>query len=116
MGVLGGQRIGFIGLGLMGKPMARNLAAAGAQMTVASRSPGPVEELAAEGMTPAANGKAVAEASDIVIVMVTDTPSAEAVIAGPGGVVEGLSPRKLVIDMGTTAVKATRALAEQASW
>jgi len=109
---LDGRRIGLIGLGLMGKPMARNLAAAGAQMTVASRSPGPVEDLAAEGMNAAANGKAVAEAGDIVIVMVTNTPSAEAVIAGPGGVVEGLSPGKLVIDMGTTAVKATRALAE----
>jgi len=95
----------------MGKPMARNLAAAGAHMTVASRSPGPVEELAAEGMNPADTGKAVAEASDIVIVMVTNTPAAEAVIAGPGGVIEGLSPGKLVIDMGTTAVKATRALA-----
>jgi 3-hydroxyisobutyrate dehydrogenase-like beta-hydroxyacid dehydrogenase len=113
MGALDGQKIGFIGLGLMGKPMARNLAAAGARMTVASRSPGPVEELAAEGMTPAANPKAVAEASDIVIVMVTDTPSAEAVIAGADGVIAGLSPGKLVIDMGTTAVRAAQALAEK---
>lgn len=113
MGALDGQRIGLIGLGLMGKPMARNLAAAGAQMTVASRSPGPVEELAAEGMAAAVDGRAVAEASGIVIVMVTNTPSAEAVIAGPGGVIEGLSPGKLVIDMGTTAVRATRALAEK---
>ncbi len=113
MGSLDGQRIGLIGLGLMGKPMARNLAAAGARMTVASRSPGPVEELAAEGMNAAADGRAAAEASDIVIVMVTNTPSAEAVIAGPGGVIEGLSPGKLAIDMGTTAVKATRALADK---
>ena len=113
MGALDGQRIGLVGLGLMGVPMARNLAAAGAQMTVASRSPGPVEELAAEGMTPAEDGRAVAEASDIVIVMVTDTPAAEAVIAGPGGVIEGLSPGKLVIDMGTTAVKAARELASK---
>ena len=113
MGTLDGRKIGLIGLGLMGKPMARNLAAEGAQMTVASRSPGPVEELVAEGMTAAANGKAVAASSDIVIVMVTNTPAAEAVIAGPGGVIEGLSPGKLVIDMGTTAVKATRALAEK---
>lgn len=113
MGALDGQKIGLVGLGLMGKPMARNLAAAGARMTVASRSPGPVEELAAEGMTPAENGKAVAEASDIVIVMVTDTPSAEAVIAGPGGVIEGLSSGKLVIDMGTTAVRAARELAQK---
>jgi len=113
VGTLGGQRIGLVGLGLMGKPMARNLAAAGARMTVASRSRGPVEELAAEGMTAVGNGKAVAEASEIVIVMVTNTPSAEAVIAGPGGIIEGLSPGKLVIDMGTTAVKATRALAEK---
>jgi len=113
VGALDGHKVGLIGLGLMGKPMARNLAAAGAQMTVASRSPGPVEELAAEGMTAAADGRAVAAASDIVIVMVTNTPSAEAVIAGPDGVIEGLSPGKLVIDMGTTAVKATRALADK---
>ncbi len=113
MGTLDGQRIGLIGLGLMGKPMARNLSAAGARMTVASRSPGPVEELAAEGMTPAENGRTVAASSDIVIVMVTNTPSAEAVIAGPGGVIEGLSPGTLVIDMGTTAVRATRALADK---
>jgi len=113
MGTLDGQRIGLIGLGLMGKPMARNLAAAGARMTVASRSPAPVEELAAEGMTPAENGRAVAEMSDIVIVMVTNTPSAEAVIAGPEGVIEGLSAGKMVIDMGTTAVKATKTLADK---
>jgi 3-hydroxyisobutyrate dehydrogenase-like beta-hydroxyacid dehydrogenase len=113
MGALDGQKIGLIGLGLMGKPMARNLAAAGARMTVASRSPGPVEELSAEAMSAAGSAKTVVEASDIVIVMVTDTPSAQKVIAGPDGVIEGLSPGKLVIDMGTTAVKATRELAEQ---
>ena len=113
MGTLDGQRVGLIGLGLMGKPMARNLAAAGAQMTVASRSPGPVEELAAEGMAPADSARAVAEACDIVIVMVTDTPSAQKVIAGPDGVIDGLTPGKQVIDMGTTAVKATRELAEK---
>ncbi len=113
MGALDGRKIGLIGLGLMGMPMARNLAAAGARMTVASRSPGPVDELAGEGMTAAENGRAVTASSDIVIVMVTNTPSAEAVIAGPGGVIEGLSPGTLVIDMGTTAVKATRALSEK---
>lgn len=113
MGALDGRKIGLIGLGLMGKPMARNLAAAGAQMTVASRSPGPVEELAAEGIATADTPRAVAAECDIVIVMVTDTPAAEKVIAGPDGVIEGLSPGKLVIDMGTTAVKATRVLAEK---
>lgn len=111
MGALSGRTIGFVGLGLMGKPMARNLAAAGAFMTIASRSPGPVAELAAEGMNAADSAKAVAAASEIVIVMVTDTPSARAVIAGPDGVIEGLSPGKVVIDMGTTAVAATRELA-----
>lgn len=111
MGTLDGKTIGFIGLGLMGKPMARNLARAGARMVVHNRSRAPVEELAAEGMTPAASPRAAAESAEIVIVMVTNTPSFEAVMEGPDGVLAGLRSGTLVVDMGTTQVSATRRIA-----
>ncbi|HYH17861.1 MAG TPA: NAD(P)-dependent oxidoreductase [Azospirillum sp.] len=113
MGALSGRAVGFIGLGLMGRPMARNLAKAGAGLVVHSRSPGPVQELAAEGMTPADSPAAAARAAGTLILMLTDTPAVEAVVEGPGGVLEGLQPGGLVIDMGTTAVAATRRLAER---
>lgn len=108
-----GLKIGLIGLGFMGKPMARNLASAGARMTVHNRSRASVDELASEGMTAASSAREVAEASDVIITMLTDTPAVEAVMAGQGGLTEGLSSGKLVIDMGTTKVPATRQLAEQ---
>ncbi len=113
MGALDGWKIGFIGLGLMGKPMARNLHAAGAQMTVTSRSPGPAEELAGEGMTAAASPREVTEASDIIVIMVTDTNAVDKVLHGEDGVMAGLVPGKTVIDMSTTKVRETRAWAEE---
>lgn len=105
---LDGTDVGFIGLGLMGRPMALNLLAAGAQVFVHSRSPGPVEELAGAGAVPAATPAAVAERADTVITMLPDTPAVQAVLLGPDGVVEGLKSGGLVIDMGTTGVMATR--------
>ena len=105
--------IGFIGLGFMGKPMARNLQAAGAKMIVHNRSPGPVAELVAEGMMGAATPAEVAVQADTVILMLTDTVAVELVITGPNGILAGLKPDTLVIDMGTTLMTATRALAAQ---
>lgn len=101
-------KIGLIGLGHMGKPMARNLHQAGATVTVSSRSPGPVEELASDGLTGANTPREVAAAVDIVIIMVTDTASVDQVLHGGDGVIAGLSPGKIVIDMGTTKVRETR--------
>lgn len=113
MSALQGQKIGFIGLGLMGKPMARNLAKAGAEMIVHNRSQAPVDELAAEGMTPGGSPKSVAEAADIVICMLTDTPAVEKVMLdGTDGVIAGITPGTLVIDMSTSKVPATRAIAK----
>ncbi len=109
---LDGRTVGFIGLGLMGKPMARNLAKAGAAMVIHSRSPGPVDELAADGMTPADSPKAVAEAAEAVILSLTDTPAVEKVIEGENGILEGVGAGSLIIDMGTTAVMTTRRLAK----
>jgi len=109
---LDGQTIGFIGLGLMGKPMARNLKTAGGDMVIHNRSQAVVEELVAEGMTPASSPAAVAEAADTVICMLPDTPTVEAILLGVNGVVEGVSESSLIIDMGTTKVPSTRAFSD----
>lgn len=105
---LKGRKLGFIGLGLMGKGMARNLHKAGAELFIHNRSQAAVEELTAEGMIAPGSPRAVAEAADIVIVCVTNTPAAEAVIEGPDGALSGLSSGKILIDMGTTTVTAAR--------
>jgi 2-hydroxy-3-oxopropionate reductase len=101
MGEPMGDRIGFIGLGIMGKPMARNLVAAGYPVTVHSRSPGPVDELVDFGATRADGPSAVAAASDVIITMLPDTPDVERVLQGEDGVIEGVSNGSLVIDMST---------------
>ena len=108
---LKGRKLGFIGLGLMGKGMARNLHKAGAELFIHNRSQAAVEELTAEGMIAPGSPRAVAEAADIVIVCVTNTPAAEAVIEGPDGALSGLSSGKILIDMGTTTVTAARRFA-----
>lgn len=108
MGALDDMKLGFIGLGLMGKPMARNLHAAGASVSVTSRSAGPAEELASEGMIALASPRDVMEASDIVIVMVTDTSAVDKVLHGDDGLIAGLTSGKTIIDMSTTKVRETR--------
>ncbi len=95
MNTLQGQRIGFIGLGLMGKPMALNLAAAGAAMTVHNRSQGPVEASVREGMQAGRTPCDVASQTDTVILMLSDTPAVEKVLLDqPDGVVLGSSPAR----------------------
>jgi len=113
MGKLDGTTIGFIGLGLMGKPMARNLKKAGAALVIHNRSQGAVNELKAEGMTAAKSAAAVAGRAKVVIMMLSDTPAVENVLTGRNGVVSGLRPGTLVIDMGTTKVMATRVFAAE---
>ncbi len=105
------RTIGFIGLGFMGKPMARNLKAAGAKMIIHSRSASPVEKLVAEGMTGAVSPANVAAQADMVILMLTDTAAVELVLTGPNGVLAGLTANTLIIDMGTTLMTTTRELA-----
>jgi 2-hydroxy-3-oxopropionate reductase len=106
------DRIGFIGLGIMGKPMARNLLAAGFELTVHSRSPGPVDEVVAAGASRATDPSGVAAASDITITMLPDTPDVEAVLVGPGGVLGAAAPGSLVIDMSSIDPGPTREMAE----
>ena len=106
------KNLGFIGLGLMGKPMAKNLLKAGFRLTVCSRSQPPVAELAALGATAAPSPRAVAEAAEAVITMVPDAPEVEAVVAGPEGLLAGARPGLIHIDMSTISPVATRRLAE----
>lgn len=110
---LEGMTIGFVGLGLMGRPMSLNLHEAGASMVIHNRSRGVVDELAARGMAPASSPREVAERAPIVVLMVSDTSAMEAVLLGQDGVVHGLQPGALLVDMGTTEVMATRRFAER---
>ncbi|MDF1791889.1 MAG: NAD(P)-dependent oxidoreductase [Thalassobaculaceae bacterium] len=111
---LRGWRIGIVGLGLMGEPMARRLAAAGAELSVWNRSIEKAEALAAalSGVTPQPSPRHVAEAAEIVIVMVTDAEAVRDVVFDPvddnWGVHHGLGEDAVLIDMGTTGLPATR--------
>ena len=105
------ERIGFIGLGIMGKPMARNLLKAGYPLTVYNRSNGPVEELVAAGAVAAASPQAVAAHADIVVTIVTDTPDVQQVLLGESGVIHAIAQDAVVIDMSTISPTATREIA-----
>jgi 2-hydroxy-3-oxopropionate reductase len=108
------MRIGVIGLGIMGAPMARNLLRAGHTLVVMRRTRARAEALAAEGAVLADSPAAVARAVEAVVTMLPDTPDVEAVITGPDGVLAGAAPGLLAIDMSTIAPAAARALAAQA--
>ncbi len=107
------MRVGFIGLGLMGKPMARRLLKAGYDLTVHNRSRPPVDELASEGAKPAWSPREVAERVDLVITMVPDSPDVEKVLFGEKGVIEGAHPGLIAMDMSTISPIATRRFAER---
>ena len=102
------RSVGFVGLGIMGKPMARNLLKAGFSVAVASRSRGPVDELASEGAEPKDSARACAEGRDVVVTMLPDSPDSESVILGENGVLEGASRGALVIDMSSIAPSVSR--------
>jgi 2-hydroxy-3-oxopropionate reductase len=106
--------IGFIGLGIMGKPMARNLVKAGFRLVVHNRSRGSVDELAREGAQAAANPREVAAQSNIVITMLPDSPDAESVYAADAGVFAGVNSGALLIDMSTISPVVARKLAAEA--
>ena len=101
------MKIGFIGLGVMGRPMAGHLIDAGHTLTLNRVKP-VSQPLVDKGGTAADTPKAVAEAADVVILMVPDTPDVEQVLFGPDGVAEGLTPGKLVIDMSSISPVATK--------
>jgi len=102
------HRIGFIGLGLMGRPMCLNLHRAGARMIIHNRSRAVVDQLVQQGMEAAETPAELARRAEILVLMVSDTPAVQQVLFGSHGLAEGLRSGSLVIDMGTTAVAATR--------
>ena len=117
-GSLVGQRIGFVGLGNMGAPMARHLQAAGAEMFVWNRSPAPCEKAEALGMTAVATLPELARTigPGVLCVNLTTTEVVETLVFGPGGLHEGLDIGALIIDFGTTGVPATKSFAERVGW
>ena len=108
------ERIGFIGLGAMGKPMAQNLLKAGFPLTVLTRTRSKAEDLLAAGARWCDTPKEIAEKSDVVITMLPDTPDVEAVVAGKEGLFDGMRPGMLIIDMSTISPITVRKLARDA--
>lgn len=106
------QKIGFVGLGIMGRPMAANLVAAGHQLFVFDLAPIPAE-LTGKGALACKSGKEVAEKAEIIITMVPDTPNVEAALFAPGGVAEGLSAGKIVVDMSSISPIPTKEFAKK---
>ncbi len=104
--------IGFIGLGIMGRPMAQRLQEAGHQLFLKSRRAVP-DELVRAGGKAMPNPCEVARAADIIFVMVPDTPDVESVLFGADGVDAGLSPGKIVVDMSSISPIATKGFAER---
>lgn len=104
------MNIGFIGLGIMGAPMAGHLIAGGHSLFLRSRRAVP-DALLGAGGTACASAAEVAERADVVILMLPDTPDVETVLFGAGGVAEGLEPGKTVIDMSSISPIATKAFA-----
>jgi 2-hydroxy-3-oxopropionate reductase len=97
------MRIGFIGLGIMGKPMAKNLLKAGHKLVVYDVMPAPVQELVAAGAEAGSSPKDVASKVEVVITMLPNSPHVEAAILGSDGVVEGIKQGTTVIDMSSIA-------------
>jgi 2-hydroxy-3-oxopropionate reductase len=104
--------LGFIGLGIMGRPMANHLQAAGHKMFLNTRS-GVPKDLLDKGGIACKNPREVAEKSDIIFVMVPDTPDVKKVLFGEHGVVEGLSPDKIVVDLSSISPLATKEFAQR---
>lgn len=108
------QRIGFIGIGLMGQHMARHLMEAGHSLTVWNRTKNKAQALLSAGAVWADSPKALAQNSDVVITMVTDSAASEAVSCGPNGILEGAHAGLTLIDMGSIAPEMSRLIADRA--
>ena len=108
------EKIGFIGLGIMGRPMAKNLIEAGYELVLYTRTKEKAEGLAGEGAAVAGSPREVAESADVVITMLPDSPDVEEVVAGEDGVLEGIKEGALIVDMSTISPVVARDLAEKA--
>ena len=109
------EKVGFVGLGIMGMPMARNLMRAGYELMVFNRSPGKAWELAQDGAGVAGSLGKVGEESEVVITMLPGPPEVEAVVAGEDGLLQGARGGMLLVDMSTSSPVLARELA-QAAW
>ena len=107
------KRIGFIGLGLMGSGMSMNLLRAGFPLTIWNRTPSKMKPLLDAGAGGAGSPREVAEMSDVVVDIVTDSPDVEEVLLGPEGVIQGARPGTVVVDMSTISPSVTRRIAEE---
>lgn len=105
------MKIGFIGLGIMGKPMCKNLLKAGFELVVCSRNATSVGELTAVGATSAATPRELAAQVDLVITMLPNSPEVKAIVLGPNGVIEGANPGCIVADMSSIAPLASQQIA-----
>jgi 2-hydroxy-3-oxopropionate reductase len=105
--------LGFIGLGIMGKPMAGHLVKAGHRVYVYDINPAPIQELVAKGAVGCQSSKEVAERSEIIIIMVPDTPDVEQVLFGPAGVAAGVKKGSIVVDMSSISPVATKEFARK---
>ena len=106
------EKVGFVGLGLMGNPMARNLMEVGYELVVYNRTKEKVEKLVSEGATAAESLRKVAEKSDVIITMLPGPPEVKQVVAGEGGLLEGAKEGSLLIDMSTSSPVLARELAQ----
>ncbi|GIX06069.1 MAG: tartronate semialdehyde reductase [Candidatus Poribacteria bacterium] len=104
-------KVGWIGLGIMGKPMVRNLLNAGYPLVVWNRSRPAVDLAASWGATPANSAKEVAEQCEIVVTMVPDSPDVQQVVLGPNGIYEGIRPGSVYVDMSTISPMVTKRIA-----
>jgi 3-hydroxyisobutyrate dehydrogenase-like beta-hydroxyacid dehydrogenase len=106
-------RLGFIGLGTMGEPIANNLRKAGHDLAVWARTPASADKLVKKGAVRADTPRACAAGRDVVFLCLTDAQANEAVLEGPDGLLAGLGPGAVLVDLGTSGTRATRALADR---
>jgi 2-hydroxy-3-oxopropionate reductase len=107
------KKLGFIGLGIMGKPMAGHLVKAGHEVSVYDLNLAPIQELSSKGASACKSSKEVAQKSEIIFIIVQDTPDVEAVLFGKDGLVEGLKPNSIVVDMSSISPIATKEFAKK---
>ena len=107
------RKIGFIGLGIMGRPMALNLLKTGHSLAVYDTVPEKMKVLAGAGARAASSSREAAAGNDVVITMLPNSPDVEQAVLGPGGVLEGASPGTILVDMSSIAPLAARRIAER---
>jgi 2-hydroxy-3-oxopropionate reductase len=107
------MQLGYIGLGIMGRPVTLNLLRAGYRVAVWARRPESLEPLMEAGAEPCVSPREVAERAEVIFTNLSDTADVEAVVLGPQGVIGGIRPGSILVDMSTISSSATRAMAER---